>query len=172
MASTSRGRRPHGVDLLGQVQQVAAVAAGHVQQRPARILGQGQRAADMRLGAGEQDREGRVVQGLQHEDLRSGEDGAVQLEGGVLRRRADQDDGAVLHDRQEGVLLGAVEAMDLVHEEQGALPHGAAVARGVEHPPQVGDAALDGGERLEMQIRRGRAGGRWSSCRCPAAPRG
>ena len=54
---------------------------------------------------------------------------SIELEGRVLRRRADQNDRAVFHDRQEAVLLGAVEAMDLVDEQQG-LPAG--------HAPRAG----------------------------------
>ena len=38
----------------------------------------------------------------------------------VFRGRADQGDRAVLDGVQEGVLLGLVEAMDLVDEEDGA----------------------------------------------------
>ena len=53
----------------------------------------------------------------------------VELEGRVLGRGADQRDGAVLHDRQEGVLLRAVEAMDLVDEQQRPLPRLAPRAR-------------------------------------------
>ena len=49
------------------------------------------------------DRLGR--QRLEHDDLAAREQGAVQLEGGVLGRRADQDDVAGLDVRQEDVLL-------------------------------------------------------------------
>ena len=53
----------------------------------------------------------------------------IELEGRVLRRRADQNDRAVFHDRQEAVLLGAVEAMDLV-DEQAASAGRTCAARG------------------------------------------
>ena len=41
----------------------------------------------------------------------------------------DERDGAVLHHGQEGVELGAVEAVDLVHEQQRALARGRGGAR-------------------------------------------
>ena len=61
---------------------------------------------------------------------RSGEPGLVQLKRGVLRGGADQRDNAGLHHRQEPVLLRAVEAVDLVDEQQRPLPCPAAL-RGV-----------------------------------------
>ena len=49
-------------------------------------------------------------------------EGGVYLEARVFGGGADEDDGALLHEGQEGVLLGLVEAVDLVHKEDGALP--------------------------------------------------
>ena len=54
--------------------------------------------------------------------------------------------------RQKGVLLRPVEAVDLVDEEQRALPHLAALARAVEHLAQIGDAGEHRRERLESEI--------------------
>ena len=51
-------------------------------------------------------------------------------------------------------LLGAVEAVDLVDEEDGSLPAGAAPACLVEHPLEVGDAGKDRRQGLEMMRRR------------------
>ena len=67
----------------------------------------------------------------------------VELERRILGRRADQRDRAVLHHRQEGILLRAVEAMDLVDEQERALPLRAARARGVEDLLQFRDARMD-----------------------------
>src|SRR4051812_32006006 len=39
--------------------------------------------------------------------------------------------------------------MDLVHEEQGPFAHPPALARGLEHLTQIGDAGENRGERLE-----------------------
>jgi len=63
----------------------------------------------------------RIRQALEHVDATAGEEGRDDLEGRVLGGRAHQDDRAVLDVREEGVLLRLVEAVDLVHEEHGAL---------------------------------------------------
>jgi len=105
------------------------------------------------------------------EDLAAREQGAVKLEGRVLGGGADQHDGAVLDIGQEGVLLGAVEAVDLVDEEQGALAADAPLLGRVEDLASSATPEKDGRDRLEMQIpssRRG--GGRSSSCRRPGGP--
>ena len=54
---------------------------------------------------------------LQHHDAAPREQGRIDLERGVLGRRPDQADRAVLDGPQQGVLLRLVEAMDLVDEE-------------------------------------------------------
>ncbi len=64
------------------------------------------------------------VQRLEHVDAGPGEQRRVDFEGGVLRGGADEDHGAVLHVGQEGVLLGLVEAVHLVHEEHRAAAGG------------------------------------------------
>ena len=64
------------------------------------------------------------------------------------------DHGAVFHHRQKGILLGAVEAMHLVDEQQRALAHLAAGACGVERLLQVGNAGEHRRDLLEMQIGR------------------
>ena len=76
-------------------------------------------------------------QRLQRVDAHAREQRAVDLERGVLGRRADQRHQALLDGRQQRVLLGLVEAVDLVEEEHrlrrrsvsrrcgGALDHGA-----------------------------------------------
>jgi hypothetical protein len=46
----------------------------------------------------------------------------VDLERGVFRGRADEDDVAGLDARQEGVLLRLVEAVNLVDEDNRAAP--------------------------------------------------
>ena len=57
------------------------------------------------------------VEGLELEDPRARDEGAVDLEEGILGRGADEEDGAVLDPGQEGVLLGLVPAVHLVDEE-------------------------------------------------------
>src|SRR5215213_4530703 len=90
--------------------------------------------------------------GLEDHHPGSRQERGVELEGRVLGRRADERDGAVLGDRQEGVELGAVEAVDLVDEEQRALAGGAPAARRLEHLPEVGDAREDSRDLLEMEV--------------------
>ena len=139
-------------DLLDEVEQKAAVAIGHRAQRGARIRGQRQLAAECRLGAAEQRFEIVVAEPAQHQHLGARQQRADQLEGRVLGRGPDEDNGAVLDDRQEGVLLGAVEAVDLVDKEQGAAADLAALARRLEHLAQVGDAGKHSRQRLEFEI--------------------
>jgi hypothetical protein len=91
----------------------------------------------------------RSRQTFQDEDLAARQQGRVQLERGVFRGRADQDHRAVLDIRQEAVLLGPVEAVDLVDEQQRALPHAAPFAGPLENLAQVGHAREHGRERLE-----------------------
>ena len=94
------------------------------------------------------------IERFEHQHARARQQRRVQLERRVLGGGADQNDGAVFHHRQETVLLGAVEAMDLVDEQQRALPQFAAAARFLEHFLQVGDAGEDRGNLLEMQVGR------------------
>ena len=62
-----------------------------------------------------------VVEAAEDQHLAARQQGGVELEAGVLGRRADQGHRAVLDIGQEAVLLRAIEAVDLVHEQQGLL---------------------------------------------------
>ncbi len=69
---------------------------------------------------------------------------------GVLRRGADERHEPGLDDRQQRVLLCLVEAVDLVQEEDRALPVRAEpLARSCDHRLHVGLAGVDGRELLE-----------------------
>jgi hypothetical protein len=87
---------------------------------------------------------------FQGEDGDPGEERGVDLEGGILGGRADQHDQPGLHVGEEGVLLRLVEAVDLVHEQEGrgalALP---ARASALDHLAHFLDSAQDGREGLE-----------------------
>ena len=61
-------------------------------------------------------------QRLELVDLGSRQERGVDLEVRVLRRRADQRDHSLLDAGKERVLLRLVEAMDLVEEQDRALP--------------------------------------------------
>ena len=87
-----------------------------------------------------------MVEAPEDQHLAAGEERGVQLEARVLGRRPDERHRAVLDVGEETVLLGAVEAMDLVHEQQGALSGAGGGARLGEHFLQVGDAREDRGD--------------------------
>ena len=165
--------QPEGVEALRQRQHEAAVAVGHDQQRLARGGRQRQRAALQRFGAGQELGQGGVVQPAQHEHLAAGQQGAVEFEAGVLRGGAHQRDVAALDIRQEAVLLGAVEAVDLVDEQQRRLPGATARARRLERLAQLGHAREDRRQLLELVARGGgeqARDGRLADA--PAAPTG
>ena len=124
-----------------QFQQISAVFSGVADLKKAFETARGRRAAGQstllfvdeihRFNRAQQDgflpfvEEGivtLVVQPFQHENLRPGQQGPVQLERRVLGGGADEGDDPLLNEGQETVLLGAVETMDLVHEQQGTLP--------------------------------------------------
>ncbi len=81
-----------------------------------------------------------MLRGAERIDAHPREQGAVDLEGGVLRRRADQRQQAFLYGRQQGVLLSLVEAVDLVEEEDRLRPapyrDGERPARSPPGPPR------------------------------------
>ena len=83
-------------------------------------------------------------------------------------------DGPVLDGGQERVLLGLVEAVDLVDEQDGALPaarrrsSASAIASRISFTPE---RTAESGAKRAPRVRR-RAGGRASSCPCRAGPRG
>ncbi len=107
----------------------------------------------MRFGALEQGFERGVVEPAQHKHLRARQQRTDQLEGRVFGRCADQDHRAVFDIGQESVLLGAVEAVDLVDEQQRAVPHLAPLLGRLEHLAQIGDAGKHRRQRLEGEIR-------------------
>ena len=80
-------------------------------------------------------------QGLEHKDAAAGQKRAVDLEGGILGGGADQDDAALFHKGQESVLLGLVEAVDLVHKDDGLFAVAAVVVRLLHDGADLLDAA-------------------------------
>ena len=106
------------------------------------------------LGAREQLFDRRVIERAEHQHARAREQGGVEFERRVFRRRADQHDRAVFHHREERVLLCAIEAMHLIDEQQRALAHFASRARGIEHLLEVGDAGEHGRDLLELELGR------------------
>ncbi len=76
------------------------------------------------------------------------------LEGRILRGGTDQRHGAALDVRQQGVLLGAVEAVDLVEEEHGPATGSRFACGALDHVAHVAYACRHGGERDERCTRR------------------
>ena len=78
--------------------------------------------AQLRIAQGPHQQLAQVMglQRLQAEQARAAHQRLVHLEERVLRGGADQGDGAVLDPRQQSVLLGGVEAVHLVDEQQAA----------------------------------------------------
>ena len=150
MAASARGDRAE--HFLGHVEHRAPVAVGHGFQGLARLGVERQRTPFLGLGTLQKPIERHIVETVEHQHDGARQQSAVELEGGVLGGGADERDGAVLHVRQETVLLRAVEAVDLVDEQQRALA-GLALALGaVEGLAQVLHAREDGGELLEHEI--------------------
>ena len=78
------------------------------------------------------------------------EQGAVDLERGVLGGGADQRQQALLHGRQQRVLLGLVEAVDLVEEQHRPAASGSApVGRALDHRTDLRAPGLHRAELLE-----------------------
>ena len=94
-----------------------------------------------------------VFQGTQLEDARAGDEGGDHFEIGVLGGGADQDDGAVLHMWEQGVLLGLVPAVDFIDEQDRAGVVQAAAFEGLgDHLAQFGLAVEHGGEGDEVRL--------------------
>jgi hypothetical protein len=91
------------------------VVVGRDAAPPEAALRVRERAAEQRLEVGGGER-------LEHEDPRPRQERRVHLERRVLGGRADQRHRAALDVREEGVLLRAVETVDLVHEENRLPP--------------------------------------------------
>ena len=142
-------------ELLDHPQQVAAVAVGHRDQSLTCLLRQRQAAATELLGPLDELGLGLVRQTVQHQHLAAGQESAVELEGGVLGGGADQHHRAVLDVGQEGVLLGAVEPVDLVNEEQSPLADLTPLGSSTEDLAQLGHPREGGGDLLEDQARAG-----------------
>ena len=147
----ARLRRQRGRDLE-RGERVAGVAVGPVDEMRQGVVGDGQVLLAESAGV--------VGEGAQHqgaevgggERLEAEQGGARQQragegEVGVLGGRPHEDEQALLHVGQQGVLLGAVEAVHLVEEQDGAL----AVLTGPGRGPlgDLPDVLHPGGHRGE-----------------------
>ena len=153
--SLDRQRRPlarEGVGLFDQIQQVAPVPIGHVDQGRARGRLHGQGPAFHGLCPLDQDAKPVLIQSLQHHHLTSRQQRPIDLETGILCRGTDERDDAAFDEGQESVLLCFVEPVDFVDEQQGALAHRAAGLGPVEHGPQILHARENGADGLEFEV--------------------
>src|SRR5882757_6659960 len=90
--------------------------------------------------------------GFEDVDLGAGEEGGDDFEGGIFGGGADEENVAGFDVREEGVLLGFVEAVDFVDEDDGAEA-GAGFFFGFGHDFfYFFYAAGDGGERYEFDF--------------------
>ena len=96
-----------------------------------------------------------LAQRLQNVHAATAEQRGVDLKGRIFGRGANEPERATFDVGQKGILLGAVEAVDLVDEENGSRPHSCR-ALGVRHDLlDLLNAAGYGGELDERGLRRG-----------------
>ena len=136
---------------FGERQQIAPVAVGQRRERRPRFLIQRQGAALEGLGFQQQRLQRLVVQALPARRpgcataaLHSGSNEGFSV---VAPTRVTI---LLLNEREEAVLLGAVETVDLVDEEQGRLAGQAPHAGLFERLLQVGDPGEHRRELLEL----------------------
>ena len=104
------------------VEQFAGVAAGDAHEGGVLAQVDGDAVAGVVAnGGGDEPAHVLLVEFLEDVYLAAAEECGDDLEGGVLGGGADEGDGAAFDGAEERVLLGFVEAVDFVDEEDGAL---------------------------------------------------
>ena len=92
---------------------------------------------------------------MQLHHARAADQRRVNLEEGVLRCGSHQHQHAILHGVQQRVLLAAVEAVDLVDEQDGAqTERRQALVGGIDFAAQIRNRAADGRHLHERSLRR------------------
>ncbi len=133
----------------------ARVAARAMGDEPFCLLGE--RGAERLLAAPNDLEQLLLAERLELVELGAREQRRVELEVRVLGGRADQRDEPFLDRGQQRVLLGLVEAVDLVEEEDRAPPRRAQPLAGAcQHLAHVADRRRDGRELLELGACRAR----------------
>src|ERR1035437_5672904 len=126
LGDAARGGGPRGLrgDLEHVVSRtgVAAGVGGDPRQRGIfdSHLEVSETPLPIRKGPPQQGYDLLFAQRIQDVNATTREQGRVYLERWILRRRSDQPDIATLHVGQESILLGAIEAMNLIHEDDRA----------------------------------------------------
>jgi hypothetical protein len=149
-STTLRHRREH---LFQHVEEIAAIAIRHADHGVPRGCVRRQRPPLEDFRSPDQRLHRLGVEPVQHQNLRAGEKRPIQLEARIFRRGADENDRSVLHIGKKGILLGLVEAVDLVHEQERAAPLLPPDPRLLEHFLEVGHTGENGGDLLEGQSR-------------------
>ena len=101
---------------LQHIGQIAPVPVSHRFQLLPCLRDKGQSPPRQLFGARDDRFQSVFRQAFQHKDFTTGQQGGIQLERRIFRRRADQNDRAVFHIRQKSVLLGTVEPVDFVNK--------------------------------------------------------
>ena len=140
-------------DAFHQVNEVASVSVCQFYQGGARFRRERQFSLKKGFRPFNDAFQSRGVQGVHDKDFAAGEEGAVQFKGGVFRSGPHQRNGSVFHIWQKTVLLGAVEPMYFIHEQEGPMAVFPAPGRFVKGFSQIRHAGEDGGESCEMHGR-------------------
>src|SRR5262249_50725562 len=102
----------------------------------------------------DQRRDVRAGEDFKREDLTATQERRIDGKEWVLRRRADEDDAALFNAGEQDILLGAVESVDLIEEQNGTLAGLLQLGLGfLEQFPYFLDPRGHGIELLEMTLR-------------------
>ncbi len=92
-------------------------------------------------------------QRVKSENPGAGEKRGSNLKGGVFRGGPDEGNRAILNKGQNGILLGLIEAMNLINKEDGLLlVHSAAFLGFLNDAPQVSHTGRDRADGAEVGI--------------------
>ena len=107
---------------LDTVDQAAGITIGPAQQFAPRLVVEGhRRCLERGQAALEHLLQFLFIEWLQHVNPRPRQQGRIHLEGRVLGGGTDKVEQAAFHIRQEGILLGLVEAVHLIDEQEAGL---------------------------------------------------
>ena len=135
----------------------AAIAAGVAGDQLQRFVVGGQAPAAQAAfrvfqGAAQQRRDAFFAQRLQHIHAAAREQRGDDFEGRIFGGRADEPDGAAFHVGEKCILLGLVEAVNLVDEQDGARVHLGSLRGRSHHLLDFLDAAHHRGELDEVGL--------------------
>jgi len=131
---------------------VPAITVRHGPQGRTGVNVKRQRLSRRLFRTHEQRLQRRIVEAMKHQDLTARQQRGVEFEGWIFGGCTDEGDDPFLHHRQKRILLGFVETVDFIDEQQRALAFLRAVTGGGKYLFQIGDAGKDGGQRFEIQI--------------------